>query len=255
MAFLTINGLEVSILDGSASLPTEDIGYSTRTYQGTLVQSTRARARSIGATTPILTATEAASLRALLQGKGHFWAFSDAYSSRGLGPTSGTYTVSGGNMTVTSGSTVLFNTNVGASWSLVVRYNTGSATYTFDSAGTKYKNGATTTDTVSNIANVSSGDLQLKGQSITAVAGNQSYSYAAVVPYVFSTAMHVAFSASASPFQSELPRLTVSGNAFGGSSLTMRLKHGSYSEEPIQFMSGGSITTGFQLSFTLDEVL
>jgi hypothetical protein len=35
----------------------------------------------------------------------------------------------------------------------------------------------------------------------------------------------------------------------------MRLRHGSYSEEPVQFMSGGSITTGFKLSFTLDEVL
>jgi hypothetical protein len=258
MAFLTINGFDLGILDGSASLPTEAIGYEVRAYSGHMLQSTRGRARSIEATTPILSSSDATAVRGLLQGLGHFWGFSDAYSSRGLGPASGSgsYTVSSGNINVASGATVTFNTNVGSSWSLLVRYNSGPGTYTSDSGGAKYLNGATTALTVSNIADVSSGDFQLKGQAITTGTPTaQSYSFAAVVPYVFTTAMHVAFSASASPFQSELPRLTVSGNAFRGESLTMRLRHGSYSEEPVQFMSGGSITTGFKLSFTLDEVL
>lgn len=256
MAFLTINGFDLGILDGSASLPTEIIGYEVRAYSGHMLQSTRGRARSIEATTPILSASDATAVRGLLQGLGHLWEFSDQYSSRGLGPGSGSYTVSFGSINVASGSTVIFNTNVGSSWSLVVHYNSGpNTTYTLDSAGTKYRNGVVTTDVVTNIANVVSGDLQLKGQSIAGVAGAQSYTYAAVVPYVFTTAMHVIFANANDFFRSELPRLTVSGNAFRGESLTMRLRHGSYSEEPVQFMSGGSITTGFKLSFTLDEVL
>lgn len=254
MAFLTINGFEVAVLDGSADVTTEDIGHSTRAFNGYLSQSTRARARVISATTPILSATDAAALLALLKGLGHFWAFDDIYSSRGVGALSGSYTVSGGNITVTSGSTVVFDTNVGSAWSLVVRYNTGASTYTLDSAGTKYKNGVTTADVVTNIANVSAGDLQLKGYSITGVAGNQSYALAAVVPYVFTSAMHAAFSTSGG-FDSELPRLNVSGTVLKSQAVVMRLQHGSLSEEPIQYMSGGSIATGWQISFTLEEVL
>ena len=255
MAFLTINGLDVPVLDGAADLTVEDIGHSARAFNGYMSNSIRARARSIACTTPILSAEDARALVGLVRGDGHFWAFSDIYSSRGLGALSGTYTVSGGNITVSSGLDVRFDTNVGSAWSLLVRYNVGAATYTLDSAGTKYKNGATTADVVSNIADVSSGDLFLYGRSITAVNGNQSYSYAAVVPYVFTTAMHAAFSASSSPFQSELPRLTVSGSAFRTDSLTMRLQQGSLSEEPVQYMSGGSIAIGYQLSFTLEETL
>ena len=255
MAFLTINGVDVPVLDGSADLSVEDIGHSARAFNGYMSNSIRARARVIACTTPILSAADARALVGLVRGDGHFWAFSDAYSSRGLGVLSGTYTVSGGNIVVTSGSNARFDTNVGSAWSLLVRYNTGSATYTLDSAGTKYKNGATTTDTVSNIADVTSGDLLLYGRNISGVNGNQAYSYAAVVPYVFTTAMHAAFSASSSPFQSELPRLTVSGSAFRSDSLTMRLRQGSFSEEPVQYMSGGSIAVGYQLSFTLEETL
>jgi hypothetical protein len=66
--------------------------------------------------------------------------------------------------------------------------------------------------------------------------------------------MHVAFSTGTN-FTSELPRLTVSGNVVGGVATTMRLQHGSLSEEPIQFMSSGSIATGFKISFSLAEVL
>jgi hypothetical protein len=256
MAFLTINGYELPVLDASADVSTESIGYEARSYSGKLLQSTRGRARIVKATTPILTATEAAAVRGLLQGLGHYWEFNDKYSSRGLSAASGssTHTVSGGKITVTSGGTVTYNTNVGSNWSLIVYDDTEAQTYSLDSDGVKYESGTVSSDTVSNIADVSSGDLQLYGKTLAGANANKDYLFAAVVPYVFTTDMHVAFSTGTN-FTSELPRLTVSGNVVGGVATTMRLQHGSLSEEPIQFMSSGSIATGFKLSFTLAEVL
>jgi hypothetical protein len=254
MAFLTINGYELPVLDASADVSTESIGYEARSYSGKLLQSTRGRARIVKATTPILTATEAAAVRGLLQGLGHYWEFNDAYSSRGLSASSGSYTIAGGIITVTSASTVTFNTNVGSKWSLLVYDGTESATFSLDSDGVKYEEGVVSTDTITNIADVSSGDLQLKGKTLAGANANKNYLRAAVVPYVFITDMHVAFSTGTN-FTSELPRLTVSGNVVGGVATTMRLQHGSLSEEPIQFMSSGSIATGFKISFTLAEVL
>lgn len=256
MAFLTINGYELPVLDASADVSTESIGYEARSYSGKLLQSTRGRARIVKATTPILTATEAAAVRGLLQGLGHFWAYDDAYSSRGLSAASGSssHTITSGYISVTSGGTVTYNTNVGSKWSLVVFDNSVVSTLTLDSDGVKYKNGSTTSDVVSNIADVSSGDLQLYGKTLAGANATKIYLFAAVVPYVFTTDMHIAFSTSTN-FTSELPRLTVSGNVVGGVATTMRLQHGSLSEEPIQFMSSGSIATGFKISFTLAEVL
>jgi len=80
-----------------------------------------------------------------------------------------------------------------------------------------------------------------------------TWDWVVILPFVATAGMHEAFT-NLNDF-SEIPALTVSGNALKSESVTMRLRHGSLSDELIQFMSGGSITTGFQIAFTLEEVL
>ena len=77
-----------------------------------------------------------------------------------------------------------------------------------------------------------------------------TWDYAMLFPFVLSAGMrNITFS--------EIPTLNVLGNAIRvpSDNVSMRLRHGSLSEEPVQYMSGGSITTGFEISFTLEEVL
>lgn len=251
MAFLTINGFTVSILDGSADVSEEAIGSEARAFSGHLVQSTRARARMFSGTTPILSATDARALLGLLKGDGHYFGFADEYSSRGAGVASGTYTIASDQLTVNSGLSVTFDTNVGSLWSIVAHY--AGDTYTLDSSNTQYENGGTTTGN-DDMFIVSSGDLTVEGQNQGGASATKVWDWIAVVPYVLTTAMHQTFSSVAS--FSELPVLAVSGNAFADSTpVYMRLQHGSLKREPVQYMTGGSIATGFRLSFTLEEVL
>lgn len=252
MAFLTLNGFTVSILDGSAELSEEEIGSSTRAFSGHIVQSTRARARVLSAQTPILSATDAKALVGLLKGEGHYFGFADEYSSRGAGPSGGTYTVSSGNLTVLSGNDVTFDTSSGAAWSIIAFY-AGDA-YTLDSTNTQYKNGTTTTGN-EDMFEVPGGSLEVYGAAAGGVPTTMTWDWIAVAPYVLTAAMHATFSSVAS--FSELPVLAASGTVFGAGStpVYMRLQYESLSLEPVQYMASGSITTGFEVSFTLEEVL
>lgn len=250
MAFLTINGYEVSILDGSADVSEEEIGSSTRAFSGHLIQSTRARARVFSGKTPILSAANAKATTGLLKADGHYWEFDDQYSSKGLGIASGTYTIASSQITVTSGNTVTFDTNIGSAWT-VIAYDANDV-YSVDSSGTQYASGATTTG-VDNMIDVSSGDLQIYGTNQAGAGATMVWEWVAILPFVMTAGMHQTFTVGSS--FSEVPALTVSGNALKSESVTMRLRHGSLSDELIQYMTGGSVATGFQVAFTLEEVL
>jgi len=150
MAFLTINGFEVSILDGSADVSEEEIGSSSRAFSGHLLQSTRARARVFGGMTPILTSANAKAIAGLLKADGHYWEFDDQYSSKGLGIASGTYTVASSQITITSGNTVTFDTNIGSAWTIIAHgQRKRNDVQAWDSGGAQYEAGvhraATTT--------------------------------------------------------------------------------------------------------------
>lgn len=251
MAFLKINNYDVSVLDGSADVSEEEIGSSTRAFSGHLIQSTRARARVLKATTPILSSVNAKALVGLLKADGHGWEFDDIYSSKGLGAASGTYSLSSSQITVNSGDTVTFDTNIGSAWTAIVYNDPSGDRYAIDSSGAQYENNSTTTG-VNNMINVVSGDFKIYGTNKAGAGANMTWDWAMVFPFVFNTEMHT------SNFQfSEIPTLKVLGSALRSPStnIYMRLRHGSLSEEPIQYMSSGSVTTGFQISFTLEEVL
>ena len=252
MAFLTINGFEVSILDGSADVSEEEIGSSSRAFSGHLLQSTRARARVFSGTTPILTSANAKAIAGLLKADGHYWEFDDQYSSKGLGVASGSYTLASSQITIGSGNTVSFDTNIGSAWTIIAHDSGSVSTFSLDSGGTEYEGGSPSSGN-DNMFDVVSGDLELYGTNQAGAGASMSWDWVVVLPFVATTSMHEEFT-NLNDF-SETPALTVSGNALKSESVTMRLRHGSLSEELIQFMSGGSIATGFQIAFTLEEVL
>jgi hypothetical protein len=252
MAFLTINGFEVSVLDGSADVSEEEIGSSSRAFSGHLLQSTRARARVFSGTTPILTSANAKAIAGLLKADGHYWEFVDQYSSKGLGVASGSYTLGASQITIGSGNTVTFDTNIGSAWTVIAHDSGSVSTFSLDSVGTEYEGGSPSSGN-DNMFDVVSGDLNLYGTNQAGVNASMTWDWVVVLPFVATTSMHEEFT-NLNDF-SETPALTVSGNALKSESVTMRLRHGSLSEELIQFMSGGSIATGFQIAFTLEEVL
>ena len=252
MAFLTISGFSVPVLSGSADLSEQEIGTSIRAFSGHLLQTTRARARVFKGKTPILSIADSKALVGLLKSDGHHFAFADQYSSKGAGPTFGVYTISGGEITVASDESAVFDTNIGSAWTIVAYDLANTDVYTLDSNGVDYLNGSATSG-VSNLFGVSSGDLQLFGIDILGNPAAMTWDWVSLYPFVFTTAMHEAISNYASG--SELPSIEVSGDAVKNEIVTMRLRHGSLSEEQVQYMSGGSITTGFQVSFTLEEVI
>lgn len=252
MAFLTINGFEISILDGSADVSEEEIGSSTRAFSGHLIQSTRARARVFSGKTPILSAADAKATTGLLKADGHYWGFDDQYSSKGLGVASGSYTLASSQITIASGNIVTFDTNIGSAWTIIAHDSGSVETYSLDSGGAQYQGGSTSTGN-ENMFDVSSGDMQLYGTDQAGASATMTWDWVVILPFIVSAGMHETFT-GLNVF-SEVPALTVSGNALKSESVTMRLRHGSLSDELIQYMTGGSVATGFQVGFTLEEVL
>lgn len=86
MAFLRVNGIEISVANDSAEVTPEVVGESGRAPDGSLwVHRTSVKGGYSFSTTP-RTAKEAIALTMLLLGEGHVWPFSSAlglYSSRG----------------------------------------------------------------------------------------------------------------------------------------------------------------------------
>lgn len=258
MAFFKINGLEFPILDGSASVDEEVIGSSIRAFNGHLIQTARKRARMISCTTPILSATEAKAFVGLIRGDGHFWDFEDTYgySSRGLAISSGVYSLTLGFLRVNAGSSVVYPVGFTASgpWTVGAYYD--GENIIVDSDGNEYRSGASDPG-MNNILDVTASGFLLWGRSELGGAQQNDFDYAFAVPYLFTNEMLVAYSDSstAGNMLSELPALTISGSIVDDENVTMKIEHGSISKEPIQFMSGGSITTGYQVSFKMREVL
>lgn len=79
MAYLTLSGIEVrcSASKGLTQKPTL-LGPRVRTFSGWAMSGTRARINTWSAGTPPLPMAEAQSLRRLIDGEGHSWAFASA---------------------------------------------------------------------------------------------------------------------------------------------------------------------------------
>lgn len=86
MAFLRVNGIDVSVANDSASVTPEVVGESGRAPDGSLWVQRTAIKGGYSFSTPPRTAQEAIALQLLVLGEGHVWPFSSSlglYSSRG----------------------------------------------------------------------------------------------------------------------------------------------------------------------------
>lgn len=86
--FLDINGIAVSVADGSFTDSPVDIGDRDRAVDGSLIQTRVTLKQKYGWTTTPMDATTAYAWKALINGYGQHWSFdSSTFSGKGLGPT------------------------------------------------------------------------------------------------------------------------------------------------------------------------
>ena len=88
--FLSINGWELPIREGTFNEDTDEGGSRTRVFSGQVSQNRRFVKRAFTGETPLLASDEAAAVRGLLNGWGNTWDFNrdatDLFSYRGHGP-------------------------------------------------------------------------------------------------------------------------------------------------------------------------
>lgn len=89
--FITINGWNLPILDGSFEETTDEGGSRARVFSGQVSENRRFVKRSYAGETILMTADEAEAVRGLILGLGNTWDFdrdiTDYFSSRGHGPS------------------------------------------------------------------------------------------------------------------------------------------------------------------------
>ena len=200
MAFLTINGYDVPIANGQASLNYQKLGRQSRSYQGVLSGTYRARVREWTLQTDIMDEANIEALVGLIDGTGHTWTFdNDLFSSKGLGPNSGySVTVSttggkvGGFMTVATTTNIGWNTfGVNVPYTVMVwKKDLGGnwQHYAINTTGDQFKNGASHTpvagDNITHWFAYSAGSITLVGKEIDGTNGAAHYDELVAVPYI-----------------------------------------------------------------------
>lgn len=236
MASFTIHGYEYDI--ASWSRTPELVGnVRRRTSSGKMIQSRIARKTQFRASTPVLDPTVTAPLIDLLHGDGHVWSFdADVYSSKGMGwstvpardsvnfkfgvsamtaASAGTYTAAYTDETVR---TVLYWRRPGSGSFNAYAHVLSGATTT-----AKYKNGATTVETVSNwfTANAD-GSFALLGKNDAGTNTTVQYDDVVVLPFAATAAQITAWHAQTIAW-ADLPALNVAGTLVSDSSETLQV--------------------------------
>lgn len=222
MAFLTVNGVEISIAEGEAAESTERIGEDLRAFSGGLISTTRAWKRGWRFRTIPMTAALAYAWLRLLRGDGHSWSFDDAtyylYSSKGLAPSSGTGTrrtatpaphVGSAYVRLSAGATLSYPAALTGAWTLMVWiYESGAwHNYIECSDGTKYKDGAVYGSAIAFLT-VTAGAAILGDSGSGAV---QDFDDFVVLPFIAPAAWAAVWGVATEPF-SALPQLAFDGD-------------------------------------------
>lgn len=234
MAYLKVNNFEVSVADGQGNEGIDEIGDAARTFDGALVTTTIAQKTTLDITTPPLAAATAEPLRCLFAGGyviGQTWSFDDTtgtnwqWSSKGLKVASGLANGSslgsgkfGAGVRITATHQVTWAPGAATNWTLMVwRKNLGVwVHWILCSDGSQYQNGSVYVGTISWLA-FASGVVTLGD---TGSAGNQDFDDLVFLPAVITAEMAAAFAASTVAF-SELPRLTLTGDAIAEGTRTV----------------------------------
>ena len=217
MAFVLIQDIPLAIADGGARQEIREIGESSRAVDGTLRKTRVTSKKSWNLETNWLDPEDAKAWLALIRGEGHVVGFDSTlqeYSSKGLPPTSGSYTVNasggkfGGCVTLpaTTGTIVYTPAGLGSEWTVAVfRYETATWNhYVVDSSARKWMNGTRNDALSTTWLSVSSGVVTLANVSGSAV----DYDELTILPFVGeSTEFGAYWSLNASTQWADLPRL------------------------------------------------
>ena len=260
MPFLTLNGLEVPVRNGSAQREADErIGEVTRAWGGQLRKSEQARKQAYACETPIVTAADAKAYRGLIEGDGHYWGFeTDVYSSKGLGPSAGTApTISNTIQQVgansgrqTNGHSVTFPTELGSEWTVAVWRgpSVGLAHVVVRSDGAKWEDGVRNDALVTTWLSVSSGSLSIANST----GANVYYDELIAVPYkMLDTWPPLVFArGDGNVAWSSLPALQADGDLIDTTSELSVIGEA----EGNGFVQAGSVTNMQTLGFRLREV-
>lgn len=231
MPFLTVNGLELEVLDEQADERNDSVESWERSAGFALTGTTYARKRKWTVQTPPLTLAEAQAYIGWVQGLGHYWSFDYPYlkysTEGGVAPTLGgssavsTSTPKFGTrcLNVASGQNCVFPTSFSdtdMTWALWKRPSSGSGSGTYNhfaqvrgSSNTSYVDGSPAS--ISSWFSVSSGDLTIQGEDNAASAAEARYDEILIVPYQMTADMVAALAARTSaivPF----PFVSVAGD-------------------------------------------
>jgi hypothetical protein len=191
----------------------------------------------------------------LLKGLGHHLSFAvDLNTSRGQGTSStvGSPSISGGRLLLPASATASWDFGYTGDWTLIGGVETsGTVYYAVTSGGTKYKDGATTTDTITNYMNISGGVMTLTDAY---GSGDTYFTYVAALPYLLDGDQMADITAAGDSAFADLPRLLVGGTVLRGGTGTFRLVPNTVKEKPVQYVSGGSTLLGWEVAFKLAEV-
>lgn len=260
MPFLTLNGLEVPVRNGTAQREADErIGEVVRAFGGQLRKSEQARKQSYVASTPIVTAADAKAYRGLLEGDGHYWGFEGGvYSSKGLGAAGDALTISAvieqsgsGSAEQADGDTATFAAVLGSEWTVCVWRGPAAGPlehYIVRSDGAKWVGGSRDDLAVTTWLSVSGGTLSLANSTGAAVY----YDELIALPYkILDAWAEDIFSRGDSNIAwSDLPALQADGDLIETTSELTVIGEADGAE----FSQVGSTTNHQALAFRLREV-
>ncbi len=259
MSFLTLNGIPLSVADGTAATATREIGERSMAFDGSARVSRQSVKRDLSFETIPLVSADAHAWDCFLRGLGESWSFDASfYGSKGLGPNAGyvaTHNTTGGKfsgrliLTATTGS-ITYATQLGTDYTVMLwRFESAAwHHYEIHSDGKRWYDG------VRNDALVITGIAVTGGSVVLTNATGSAIDYDGLValPYLVPTTWPPIFGVATTAF-SVLPKLIAAGDAVAEA--TTRSVMGDVSEgKYLQGYSGGSFRNNLRtLSVVLQE--
>lgn len=223
MSFLTLNGLDVPVREGTPSETPREIGQRGRAFDGTARVSRRATKREWSFDMLPQSQDDAIAYEGLIRGDGHVWSFdASLYSSKGLSPSaqSGTVALStsspkfGAKNLALSGSSVAssisWQPGIGSEWTVALwRFASSVWThYVLNSNGTKLVNAVSSPDADVSWLTVSAPNLSLSDTTATAIRYDDLIFFPFVIPAAWVGTLY-----GKSVAWTDAPKLTASGDA------------------------------------------
>lgn len=227
MPFFRIQNVhEIPVQHEAASVNRELLGDAKRAFSGKMLGTHRAIKNKWQFTTTWLVELEWRFLRALLEGEGHHWSFDSStewkYSSKGMGPTSGTaangsrYTTAtkfgAGALSVTAGNYVQFNVGYSNEWTVMLWGATSSFAnhYIVNNSSQKWVDGVRNDAASTPFITMSSGNLRIGD---TGAGAAQYFDDIVVIPEKINASWAEDLGVMSNAF-SALPLIRVNGNFF-----------------------------------------